>query len=127
MKLNTSPSSSSHADDGIEIKRDHAEVLGAIIGANAQAIIDGLMSCKPMEDMEHFFRRLRDPNLSAQAALRVLSKCGDCLSRTGSPAGGKRDEVLFHCICWTVLDCITALAGCVLHKAGLHLRYSTIE
>jgi hypothetical protein len=44
--------------------------------ANAQAIIDGLMSCKPMEDMAHFFRRLRNPNLSAQAALGVLSKCG---------------------------------------------------
>src|SRR6201995_975721 len=77
-------------DDGIEIKRDHAEVLGAIIGANAQAIIDGLMSCKPMEDMEHFFRRLRDPNLSAQAALRVLSKCGvpklDYLLRCHPPA-----------------------------------------
>jgi hypothetical protein len=67
---------SSLADDGIEIKREYAEVLGAIIGANEQAIIDGLMPSSPAESLAHFFRRLRNPNLSSQAAMRILSKCG---------------------------------------------------
>src|SRR3984957_18226625 len=38
---------SSLADDGTEIKRDYAEVLGAIIGANEQAFITRLMSSSP--------------------------------------------------------------------------------
>ena len=62
--------------EGIEIKREYAEVLGAVIGANEQAIIDGLMSISPPESMDHFFRRLRNPNLSAQAAMMILSRCG---------------------------------------------------
>ena len=57
-------------------ERDYAEVLGAIIGANEQAIIDGLASFCPTEKMAHFFRRLCHPNLSSQAAMRILSKCG---------------------------------------------------
>ena len=67
---------SSLADEGIEIRRDYAEVLGAIIGANEQAIIDGLASFCSTEKMAHFFRRLCHPNLSSQAAMRLLSKCG---------------------------------------------------
>src|ERR1700734_3024823 len=67
---------SSLADDSIEIKRNYAEVLGAIIGANEQAIVAGLMSSSPAESMAHFFHRLRNSNLSSQAAMRILRKCG---------------------------------------------------
>ena len=34
------------------------------------------MSISPPESMDHFFRRLRNPNLSAQAAMMILSRCG---------------------------------------------------
>ncbi|HEX3641453.1 MAG TPA: reverse transcriptase domain-containing protein, partial [Ktedonobacteraceae bacterium] len=63
-------------DEGVDVKREYAEVLGAVIGASEQAIIDGLMSISPPESMDHFFRRLRNPNLAAQAAMMILSRCG---------------------------------------------------
>src|SRR5271170_3345545 len=60
-------------NDGIEIRYDHAEVLGAIIGRDEEAIIDGLLATTPVSSMGHFFQRLRNPNLSSQAAMMLLS------------------------------------------------------
>jgi hypothetical protein len=62
--------------EGIIIENHHTDVLGAVIGATEEDVVNGLQKGDPLDNSSNFFRRLINPHLSVQSAMLLLMKCG---------------------------------------------------
>jgi hypothetical protein len=63
------------AQHDINVHNDWMQVMGAVIGRDAQSVQAGLTSITAHAGKEAFFRRLQSPLLSVQSAMLLLRQC----------------------------------------------------